>query len=76
MSKIVDRLKILEYRLSQYAIATSIKRELREIIEQLEQENKPKTVFDEELKLMRNWKKDPKKVGEDWFQEHVRGKTK
>lgn len=33
---VLDRLKILEFRLSKYAIAGSIKKELKAIIEELE----------------------------------------
>jgi len=32
----IDRLKIIEYRLKQYAISTPLKKELRSIIEDLE----------------------------------------
>lgn len=35
-------------------------------------EGKPKTALDEELELLKNWKKDPKKLAEKWFSEHVR----
>jgi len=37
MKSIIDRLKILEYRLSKYTLATSLKKELRAIIEELEE---------------------------------------
>jgi len=36
MSKIVDRLKIIQYRLKDCAIPSSIKQELASIIEELE----------------------------------------
>jgi len=36
MNKIVDRLKIVSYRLSKFALPTSIKKELKAIIEELE----------------------------------------
>lgn len=38
MNKILDRLKIVEFRLSKYAIAGSIKAELKSIIEEIENE--------------------------------------
>jgi len=38
-SKIVDRLKIVEYRLSKFAVPTSIKKELKGIIEEIENAN-------------------------------------
>lgn len=39
MKRIIDRLRILQYRLSGSAISTSIKKELKEIIEELENGN-------------------------------------
>lgn len=40
MNKIVDRLKIVSYRLSKYALPTSLKEEVKAIIEEIENANK------------------------------------